>query len=77
MAGPIEELGALASAARTSAPLTPYLDRVRDRAYTVTDDDVAALREAGLSEDEIFEATVSVAITEGLRRLEAARKVIG
>jgi hypothetical protein len=30
-----------------------------------------------VSEDEIFEATVSVACAEGLRRLDAASQVIG
>ena len=76
MAEPIEDLRALASAAQTPTALAPYLEKVRDRAYTVTDDDVAALTRVGLTEDEIFEATVSVAITEGLRRLDAARRVI-
>jgi hypothetical protein len=37
---------------------------------------VEALKQAGLTEDEIFEATVAVAIGEGLRRLDAARAVI-
>ena len=77
MAQPIEELRALASATWTPTALAPYVEKVRERAYTVTDEDVTALKAAGLSEDEIFEATVSVAITEGLRRLEAARGVIG
>jgi alkylhydroperoxidase family enzyme len=57
--------------------LAPYLAKVRARAYTVTDDDVEELTRAGLREDEIFEATVSVAIGEGLRRLDAAARVIG
>jgi len=49
---------------------------VRTRAYAVTDGDVEALKAAGLSEDEIFEQTVAVAIAEGLRRLDAASAVI-
>ena len=77
MAEPIEELRALASAAQTPAVLASYLEKVHERAYAVTDDDVAKLKQNGLTEDEIFEATVSVAISEGLRRLEAARRVIG
>ena len=77
MAQPIDMLRALASDAQAPDDrLAPYLAKVRARAYTVTDDDVAALTRAGLTEDEIFEATVSVAITEGLRRLDAARRVI-
>ena len=54
-----------------------YLAKVRERASTVVDRDVDALKEAGLSEDEIFEHTVTVAIDEGLRRLDRAREVIG
>ena len=54
-----------------------YLDRVRSGAYTVTDDDVEALRAAGLSEDEIFEQTVAAAVAEGLRRLDSGLEAIG
>jgi alkylhydroperoxidase family enzyme len=48
-----------------------YLDKVRHRAYRVTDDDVDAVRKT-YTEDEIFEATVSVAMAAGLERLDAA-----
>ena len=78
MAEPIEELRALASrvpAQKTT--LAPYLDKVRTGAYRVTDHDVAELKRAGVTEDEIFEATVAVAAEEGLRRLDAAARVIG
>ena len=57
--------------------LAPYLDKVRSRAYTVTDADVAALIAAGVSEEEIFEHTVAVAVAEGLRRLDAGLGAIG
>jgi alkylhydroperoxidase family enzyme len=79
VAEPIEELRTLAATAPTThdALLAPYLEKVRTGAYAVTDVDVAALREAGLSEDGIFEATVAVAAAEGLRRLDAALRVIG
>jgi alkylhydroperoxidase family enzyme len=53
-----------------------YLEKVRDRAYTVVDGDVDALKDAGFSEEEIFEQTVAVAISEGLRRLDRAAEVI-
>ena len=39
--------------------ISPYLDKVRRHAYEVTDEDVQALKDAGHSEDEIFERTVS------------------
>jgi alkylhydroperoxidase family enzyme len=54
-----------------------YLAKVRDRAYAVTDADVDGLKAAQLTEDEIFEQTVAAAIREGLRRLDAAERVIG
>lgn len=57
--------------------LAAYLDKVRDRAYAITDADVEALKAAGCSEDEIFEQTVGVAIREGFRRLDAAGRAIG
>ena len=76
-----EHLDALrANVANTAEPapeLAAYLEKVRTRAYTVTDRDVEELKAAGLSEDEIFEQTVAAAISEGLRRLDAAAAVIG
>ena len=78
MGEPIDDLRALASSAQAPGErLGSYLAKVRTRAYSVTDGDVETLKTAGLSEDEIFEATVAVAIAEGLRRLDAASRVIG
>ncbi len=50
--------------------LGPYLDKVRNHAYQITDADVRALKDAGFSDDEIFEQTVSAAVAAGLHRLE-------
>jgi alkylhydroperoxidase family enzyme len=76
-----EHLDALrANVAGTAAPppeLAAYLEKVRTRAYAITDADVEQLKEAGVSEDEIFEQTVAAATSEGLRRLDAAAAVIG
>jgi hypothetical protein len=74
----IAELRAIV-AAMAPAPerMGPYLAKVRECAYTVTDADVEELKGAGLSEDEIFEQTVAVAIAQGLRRYDAAMDVIG
>jgi alkylhydroperoxidase family enzyme len=75
---PIDELRAVVAAAAPEPPaLAPYLDNVRSRAYTVTDGDVAALIAAGVSEEEIFQHTVAVAVAEGLRRLDAGLGAIG
>ena len=70
----------LREAARPGRAATPaagaYLDKVRRAAYTVTDRDVEDLRAQGLSEDEIFEQTVAVAVAAGLERLDAALRVL-
>ena len=78
MSEPIDELRAVV-AATPPAPevMAPYLEKVRERAYKVTDGDVDALKEAGISEDAIFEQTVAAAIGQGLRRLDKAMDVIG
>jgi alkylhydroperoxidase family enzyme len=59
-----------------SADFAAYIDKVRRHAYKVTDRDVEALREAGHSEDEIFEQTVSAAVAGGLVRLDAGLEAI-
>ena len=67
----IDELRQAAQPDRpVAAGFEPYLDKVRNRAYAVTDADVQALKDAGYSDDEIFEQTVSAAVGAGLHRLE-------
>ena len=68
----IAELRATARPDRPAPPeLAPYLEKVRLHAYQVTDADVQRLKDAGFTEDEIFEHTVSAAVAAGLERLEA------
>src|SRR5947207_9591220 len=52
------------------AALRAYAQKVRQRAYTVTDEDVDALKRAGYSEDAIFETTASAALGAAIMRLE-------
>lgn len=54
----------------------PYLDKVKRNAYKVTDADIEALKDAGYSEDVIFEQTVSVSVAAGLERLDAALGIL-
>ena len=78
MADPIAELrSVVAESADAPAEMASYLEKVRDRAYAVVDRDIEELKEAGCSEDAIFEQTVVVAIAEGLLRLDRATEVIG
>jgi alkylhydroperoxidase family enzyme len=72
----VDELRAIPPSIAPDERLAAYLEKVRTRAYTVTDADVQALKDAGVTEDEIFEQTVRVAISEGLRRWDAAERVI-
>jgi alkylhydroperoxidase family enzyme len=51
--------------------LATYVVRVAQHAYQVTGDDISALRASGYSEDQIFEATISVALHAALERLDA------
>jgi len=75
-----ELIARLREAARPGRPSPPtadsYLAKVRRNAATVTAGDVAQLKAAGLSEDEIFEQTVAVAVEAGLERLDAALEVL-
>jgi alkylhydroperoxidase family enzyme len=73
----VERLRQAAQPDREAPPeFAAYLDKVRRNAYKVTDQDVQALKDAGYSEDVIFEQTVSVAVGAGLERLEAALTVL-
>ena len=68
----IADLREAAQPHRSTPPeFTAYLDKVRNEAYKVTDADVQALKEAGYSEDQIFEHTISAAVAAGLERLDA------
>jgi alkylhydroperoxidase family enzyme len=55
------------------APLASYVEKVRLHAYKVTDQDIADLRAAGYSEDQIFELTVATAYGAARLRLDRGR----
>jgi alkylhydroperoxidase family enzyme len=61
-----------AAAAGTHVPeaASGYIDKVRRHAYRVTDQDIASLRDAGYSEDQIFEMTVAAAYGAARLRLD-------
>jgi alkylhydroperoxidase family enzyme len=52
------------------------IDKVAKRAYQVTDDDIAAARSSGLSEDQIFELVVCAAVGQAARQYDAARAAL-
>jgi alkylhydroperoxidase family enzyme len=57
--------------------LRPYVEKVARNAYKVTDGDVDRLREAGYSEDAIFELTLAAALGAARRRLDAGLEAMG
>jgi hypothetical protein len=63
-------------AAELPGVLGPYMKKVAKHAYKVTDRDMIALRQAGYSDDQIFEATVSAALGAGLVRLESGLRAL-
>jgi alkylhydroperoxidase family enzyme len=52
------------------AELVGYVEKVTQHAYQMTDQDVQSLKEAGYSEDAIFEITLCASLGAGLARLE-------
>jgi alkylhydroperoxidase family enzyme len=50
--------------------LVNYVKKIALHAYKTTDEDIEALRQAGYSEDAIFEITLSAALGAGMARLE-------
>jgi alkylhydroperoxidase family enzyme len=51
--------------------LRPYVDKVAKNAYKVVDGDIDRLREAGYSDDAIFELTLAAALGAARSRLDA------
>src|SRR5262245_36295813 len=57
--------------AALAEPLRTLIGKVAKYAATVTDDDIAAARASGFSEDQIFEFVVCAAIGQATRQYEA------
>ena len=55
-----------------SEPIRTLIEKVAYRAYSVTDEDIAAVRAAGLTEDQIFEIVVCAAIGQANRQYTSA-----
>jgi len=53
-------------------PVSRLAEKVAKHAYRITDDDIAAVRIAGFTEDQIFEFVVCAAIGQATRQYEAA-----
>ena len=53
-------------------PARALIDKVSGSAYKITDEDIAAVKAAGYSEDAVFELTVCGALGQATRQLDAA-----
>jgi hypothetical protein len=53
-------------------PLRTLIERVAGGAHRITDGDIAAVRSAGLREDEIFELVICAAVGQASRQHDAA-----
>lgn len=53
-------------------PARALIDKVSRHAYRVTDEDIAAAKAGGVSEDQIFELAVCAAVGQSTRQLDAA-----
>lgn len=61
---------AAAIAGEVPEVMRTYVQKIVTSAYKVTDEDVQLLLQAGYSEEQIFELTVSAALGAGLTRLK-------
>jgi hypothetical protein len=52
-------------------PARALIDKVARNAWKVTDEDIAAVKAGGLSEDEIFELAVTASLGQATRQLDA------
>jgi hypothetical protein len=57
-------------------PVGTLVDKVARHAYRVTDEDIAAARASGLSEDQVFEIVVCAAIGQATRQYETAHAAL-
>jgi hypothetical protein len=48
-----------------------FVDKIRNRAWAIVDEDVAAMKANGFDEDAIYDLTIAAAVGEGKRRLDA------
>jgi alkylhydroperoxidase family enzyme len=69
--------GRAGSAPELPGDLRAYVEKVARHAYKVVDADIDRLRDAGYSEDAIFELTLAAALGAAQARLEAGLAALG
>ncbi len=73
---PSEARQAAAAGDRAPDPFADYVETIHRHAYRVTDRMVVGLAEAGASDDEVFEISVSAAFGAARQRLEAGLRAV-
>lgn len=59
-----------------ATPLNRLIDKVSKHAYRVNDEDIAAVKASGLSDDQIFEMIVCAAIGQAGRQYDQALQAL-
>jgi alkylhydroperoxidase family enzyme len=74
----IARAGSIGNATPPDVPqaLAAWTDKVARHAYKCTDEDIATLRAAGYSEDQIYEATVTAAVGAGIVRFRRGLEIL-
>ena len=69
---PPSERRAAFNSSDLTGPAATLVDKVAKHAYWVTDEDIAAAKISGLSEDQVFEIVVCAAVGQATRQFDAA-----
>lgn len=75
----LKELRATVAAGDVAAPspgLASFLDKVRRHAYKITDEDVQGLLAAGLTQEQIYEATMHASLSAAIERFELGLRAL-
>ena len=56
----------------SAEPVRPLVDKIARTAWKVTDEDITAVKSAGVPEDQIFELAVCAALGQATRQLDTA-----
>jgi len=58
-------------------PAAAFARKVRESSYRVVDEDFAAMKAAGFTEEQIYDLTVSAALGAAKERLDRANEILG
>jgi alkylhydroperoxidase family enzyme len=56
--------------------LCDFVEKIAARPWTVSDEDFARLRDAGFSDDQLYELTLACALGAGLQRFDAGLRAL-